>query len=135
MCEVTKAYALDKDKKQLALELYKRAAAEVVQSNYCPQSSCAFTDLSAVFGVLWLNARSNELSRFFNAALYAESNVAFNYANLTLGIRGRFIALTKGLVPKAGRVSNERLKIISRQLDQVLTATTESQVKAAMRAA
>ena len=135
MNEVIKAYALDAEKKQLALELYKKCAAIIVNPDYRPACECAFTDLSALFGMHWFMTRRYTMRDIRDPALYAGANNAFNYANFRLGARNKFVALTSNLVPEHRRVSNKRILNISRQLDQVLTAVTAERVSAAMRAA
>ena len=135
MNEVSRAYALDAENKQLALELYKKCAAIIISPHYRPACECAFTDLSAVFGMHWLAIKGGDTAFWQNAELYAESNVAFNYANLTLAITDRFVTLAKTLAPASMRVSDERIKQISRQLNQVLKNTTAERVGAALRAA
>jgi hypothetical protein len=65
-------------------------------------------------------------------AAYAEANVAFNYANFTLGIRGRFTELAKSLVAESECVDNAELKKMAKQMDSVLTATTEDKISLTM---
>jgi hypothetical protein len=70
----------------------------------------AHTELSAIFGQQWLFTQRGSGKFWLDSALYAEANIAFNYANLTLGIDGRFVALAESLVNAEQRISNKELK-------------------------
>jgi hypothetical protein len=129
---VKQAYALSDSKKQAALQLYKEAVVELVQKDYCMQVSDAHTELSAIFGTKWLFTQRESGMFWMDAKKYAEANVAFNYANFTLGISGRFTELAKSLVAESVRVSNGELKKMAKQMDSVLTATTEDRISLAM---
>lgn len=129
---VKQAYALSDSKKQAALQLYKEAVMELVQKDYCMRVEDAHTELSAIFGTKWLFTQRESGMFIFDAKKYAEANVAFNYANFTLGISGRFIELAKGLVVESERASNAQLKKMAKQMDSVLTATTEDKISITM---
>ena len=121
---VKQAYELSSDKKQQAVSLYKNAVSELVNKNYVLRIDDAHTELSAIFGQYWLIANKSNGKFWLDKSLFAEANIAFNYANLTLGISGRFVALAESLVNAEQRISNKQLKAISKQMDSILTATT-----------
>ena len=129
---VKQAYALSDSKKQAALQLYKEAVVELVQKDYCMRVDDAHTELSAIFGTKWLFTQRESGMFLFDAKKYAEANVAFNYANFTLGISGRFTELAKSLVVESERAINTELKKMAKQMDSVLTATTEDKISVAM---
>jgi hypothetical protein len=121
---VKQACELSADKKQQAVSLYKSAVIELVNKNYVLRIDDAHTELSAIFGQNWLIANKSNGKFWLDKSLFAEANIAFNYANLTLGISGRFVALAESLVNAEQRISNKQLKAISKQMDSILTATT-----------
>jgi len=122
--EVKQAYELSGEKKQHALDLYKKSVVELVNQNYKMRADNAHTELSTIFGVDWLFTMRSNGDFLRDMSLYAEANVAFNYANLTLGISGRFVELAKSLVAVDERVDNATLKSMAKQMDSILTATT-----------
>ena len=121
---VRQAYELSDDKKQLAKTLYKQAVIELVNKGYVAEVNDAHTDLSAIFGVNWLANNKRNALFWLDSALYAEANVAFNYANFTLGTKKKFVALAKELVTDEQRISDSELNKIAEQMDSILTATT-----------
>lgn len=121
---VKQAYELSADKKQHALALYKNAVVELVSKDYVLRVDDAHTELSAIFGQYWLMTQRGSGAFWLDSVLYAEANIAFNYANLTLGIDGRFIALAESLVDAEQRIGKKELKAMSKQMDSILTATT-----------
>lgn len=127
---VKQAFALSNDKKELALNLYKKSAAELVQKNYVMQVDDAHTELSAIFGEKWLVANSNGIDFFMNFNLYAESNIAFNYANFRLGTDKKFVKLAKELVSKSSRINDKQLNSMAKTMNYILTKTTAEKVRA-----
>ena len=121
---IKQAYALDTAKKQQAIELYKKAVCELVHKDYVMREDDAHTELSAIFGVSWLCANKSNNAFWLDRDLYAEANVAFNYANFTLGTSNKFFATAKELVAEDERVSEAQLRKIDEQMNCYLTATT-----------
>ena len=126
---VKQAYELSSVKKQSALAAYKQATTVFVNKNYLTQCNDAHVDLSAIFGQIWLMTQRSSGPFWMDAALYAEANVAFNYANFELGIKDRFIATAKELVSSSERISDKELKRIAKQMDCLLTATSVEKIK------
>ena len=89
----------------------------------------AHTELSAIFGQHWLVNNRGAGAFWMDFALYAEANVAFNYANLNLGIEDGFTALAKELVADEARISDIEIKAMSKQMNSILTATTAKKVE------
>lgn len=121
---IKQAYELDAVKKQSATSLYKDAVSELVRKDYVLRVNDAHTELSAIFGQNWLMINRDSGKFWLDSALYAEANIAFNYANLTLGIDGGFVNLAKSLVATDERISDKELQAMSKQMNSVLTATT-----------
>jgi hypothetical protein len=121
---VKQAYELDAVKKQSAIDLYKEAVSELVHKDYVLRVDDAHTELSAIFGQKWLISNRGNGAFWLDGTLYAEANIAFNYANFTLGIDGRFVALAESLVDSEQRINEKELKEMSEQMDSILTATT-----------
>lgn len=121
---IKQAYELSADKKQHAIALYKQAVGELVHKDYVSRVEDAHTELSAIFGQYWLMTQRGSGAFWLDDALHAEANVAFNYANLTLGMSGRFTPLAKSLVADSERIGDKVIEKMSKQMDSVLTATT-----------
>ena len=132
---VQQAYELDAVKKQSAIAIYKDAVSELVRKDYVMRIDDAHTELSAIFGQSWVMTKRGNGMFLFNSALYAEANVAFNYANFNLGIEGRFVDLAKELVAESERISDGELKAMSKQMNSILTATTAKKVEKSLMGA
>lgn len=126
---VKQAYALSASKKVLAKELYEQAVAKLVCKDYVLRIHDAHVDLSAIFGELWLLRNKNNGAFWNDWNLYAEANVAFNYANLSLGIKGKFFELARQIVADERRVEDIKLKKMTKQMDSILTATTVEKIR------
>lgn len=130
---VKQAFELSNVKKELAAKIYSQAVSEIVNKNYVMRVIDAHTELSAIFGVLWL-AKNRKTGNFcFDWDLYAEANVAFNYANFNYGINGRFVDYAMKLVAADERVSDEQLNVMAGCMDSILTATTGKVVSKRMQ--
>jgi len=127
---VKQAFALSNEKKELALALYKKSVAELVQKDYEMQVDDAHTELSSIFGEKWLIANSNGIDFFMNFDLYAESNIAFNYANFRLGTDEKFVKLAKELVCKSTRINDKQINSMAKTMNYMLTKTTAEQIRA-----
>lgn len=121
---IKQAYELSADKKQHAIALYKRSVGQLVNKDYVSRVVDAHTELSAIFGQYWLMTKRGSGAFWQDSALHAEANIAFNYANLTLGMSGMFVALAKSLVEDGDRIGERELEAMSRKMDSILTATT-----------
>ena len=118
---VRQALGISDEKMALAIKLFKEAVAEIANKNYKVEVEDVLIELSAIFGNKWLHSQRHGVSFWHEAMLYTEAKVAFNYANLAIGMRGQFITLAKQLVTDELRVSDERLEIMSNQLEDILT--------------
>lgn len=126
---VKQAYELSADKKQQAIALYKNAVSELVHKDFVMRIDDAHTELSAIFGQHWLAMNRGAGAFWMDFALYAEANVAFNYANFNLSLEGRFVELAKSLVADEERISDCEIEDMSRQMNSILTATTAKKVE------
>ena len=132
---VKQAYALNDSKKQQAIALYKKAVSELVHKDYVHSIDDAHTELSAIFGQHWLVDNKGAGAFWLDIAICAEANIAFNYANFTLGIKDKFTELAKELVAEELRISDIELKAMSKQMNSVLTATTTDYFKGSLLSA
>lgn len=121
---VDQAYSLTKEQKNTAKALYKESVKELINKQYKYECDDAHTELSAIFGEKYLISEGSNGAFWHDAQQYAQANTAFNYANLNLGISGRFIKLSKELVCDDERISDERLIEMSEQMNCILTRTT-----------
>lgn len=117
MNEVKKAFGIDDATKAQAAALYRKSVCKLVNKNYCAIDNDAHTELSAIFGEYWV-AESRQLC---DVKTLKFINNAFNYANFTLGIRGKFIATAQEVTAANERVSDNKLQAIAAQMNEVLT--------------
>ena len=110
---VEKAYSISKEDKELALRVYKMSVREIVNKNYLRTNDDAHLELSAIFFDYWSCAKRTSLCR----ESASESNNAFNYANLNIGISDRFIVTAKSLTDDANRVNNKKLQAMAKQMN------------------
>lgn len=129
MNHVKQALSISKEKKAHALRLYKESVSEVVRKGYTAMDDDAHVDLSAVFGMKYIEELLQNGKSFIDPSVYAASNVEFNYANCLYSQKEKFIELAKELVPKNERVDDEKMGNIASQMNCILTFTTENKVK------
>lgn len=125
---VQQAFELEDAKKEMAKHLYKQAVKKIANKNYVSEVDDAHTELSSLFGVSWLINNRRNVFFWVDSALYAEANIAFNYANFRLGARGKFVALAMELVEDKERISYSRLLKMGDEMNCILTATTEESI-------
>lgn len=128
MNHIKQAFSLSDPLKAKANELYIESVKVFVSKDYVPAIDDAFVDLSALFGVRWIRDRVEECESVFDLKLYAESNTAFNYANIQHCSPKAFVALAKSLMPAAERIDDHKLRKYSKQMSCVLTVTTPKAV-------
>ena len=128
MDEVKQAFSISKKRKAHALRLYKEAVSEVVRKDYVAMDKDAHVDLSAVFGMKYVEELLRSGLRIIDAQVYADSNVEFNYANCLHAKKHKFIALAKELVPDSERIDDRKLENIAGQMNCILTFTTAKSV-------
>jgi hypothetical protein len=129
MDHVKQALSISNEKKAHALRLYKQAVSEIVRKDYTPMDDDAHVDLSAVFGMKYVEEYLNGGERIIDSKVYAESNIEFNYANCLHSRKDDFITLAKTLVPKNERVDDKKLKKIAGQMNCILTFTTAKSIE------
>ncbi len=120
---IKQALSISDDKKLQAKMVYEMAVIKLVRKD-SELVDDPHLELSGIFAELWMPL--NRKDDFFNLDphLYAESNVAFNYANCVLGARGKFVPLAKRLVDEENRLSNKDLEHYGSSMDCLVTATT-----------
>lgn len=117
MCEVTKAFAIDVAEKALAISIYECSVIELANKNYKRDYDDAHVELSAIFGQNWLCAKR----MVFNLKSAKQANNAFNYANIKLGARGKFIETAERLLDAHEIVDKRTLAAIADEMDALLT--------------
>jgi len=123
------AFSISDEQKAEALAIYEESVSELVRRDYIAQDEDAHTDLSGIFGVKWI-VRRNPGGQFWkNPQLYAEANIAFNYANCRHSKKHKFIELAKQLVNDSDRVNDETLNRIASEMNCILTNTTAADWK------
>jgi hypothetical protein len=127
--EVKQAFSISADKKVEAKKIYELALIEMVNKNYKFMCEDAFVELSSIFGQLWCIEHKGNVPFWLDAKLFAEANVAFNYANSVLGCNGKFVNTVISLVKKDERVSDLVLKRMAKDMNCLLTNTTEKDIK------
>ncbi len=129
MDEVKQAFSISNEKKAHALRIYKNAVSEMVRKDYKAMDKDAHVDLSALFGMQYVDEILQSGQRTIDAGVYAASNVEFNYANCLHSDKRKFIALAKELVPKIDRVDDKKLEHIASQMNCILTFTTAKSIE------
>jgi hypothetical protein len=119
----TLANALSSERKSAAMAIYKQAVRAIADQHYVKPSDCDFTNLSAEFGQIWVSLFAYEGYELL-ADLYAESNNAFNYANLFYGGRRKFAQIANEVLPKKDRCDDKRIRQIAKQLGYYVTIVT-----------
>jgi hypothetical protein len=119
MTQVAKAYSLNAKHKVVALMLYKQALNELVETHGAWQCSNAHTQLSANFGVKWLEYNFKGTRLAYED--YAAANNAFNYANLTLGIEERFLKTAQEVLEDNYGLNLQWLSAAAKQMNCLLT--------------
>ena len=126
---VKQAFSISDETKKMAVEIYKESVKEIVHKDYTALDNDAHVELSAIFGVKWVNItnKSNDLV-WASPSMYAQANIAFNYANLLYCKQPKFIELAKELVNDIERVKYDELDAIASQMNCILTATTTEEI-------
>lgn len=117
MCEVTKAFAIDEAEKALAISIYEYSVVELANKNYKRDYDDAHVALSAIFGQNWLCAKGLA----FNLKNAKQANNAFNYANIQLGARGKFIDTAERLLDAHEIADKTTLAAIAVEMNALLT--------------
>lgn len=120
---VKQAFAISEHDKHTAEQFYKDAITLVVNKRYVASADDMHTELSAIFGERWVCTHRKSGAFWLDAQLYANANIAFNYANCVLGARGKFAQLAKQLVDAEERVSDTTLDTWGEQMNSLLTCT------------
>jgi tetraacyldisaccharide-1-P 4'-kinase len=121
---VKQAFSISDKKKAHALRLYKEAVSVLVRKEYKPMDDDVHVDLSAIFGMKYVEEILRSGQRDIGLEVYAASNVEFNYANCRHSKKEQFISLAKQLVPDHERVNDEKLENFASQMNCILTFTT-----------
>jgi hypothetical protein len=116
MSKVAKAYAMNSADKALAIDIYEYSVVEFANKNYVGRHKDAFIDLSAIFGQNWLTAKQQGMS--LNEVKAA--NNAYNYANLQLGARGKFIETAKRLLSADEIADDKKLRDIAKEMSGMI---------------
>ncbi len=118
---VAQAHRLDEDQKELAKHIYRNAVRLMTHASLRRVLNANQRELAQVFVQLWM--RSVDASKEENVSNIALAKIAFNYANLTLGINGGFLELARKVNDANQLIDDGELQVISDGLNFVLTDT------------
>lgn len=119
---IGQAYRLENSHKEIALHTYKGATRILTHSKLRKILCKDNCSLDAMFIELWMrNIEHHEHAEFLSKLTTAR--IAFNYANLTLGIGGRFKELALEVNESTHLIDEIELQAISDSLNFVLTDT------------
>jgi hypothetical protein len=124
--DVMRAMNLDDETKELALKCYKQSVTQFTNKHFMWLGDCAFTKLRELFLSKWMIEKYHSEFAGDITELNKETVDAFNYANIHLGMNGKFINTAKELVPTDSRVSDDRLEELSN--DMMFLAVFDKQV-------
>ena len=119
MTEVQKAYGLNAKQKVVALQLYKAAIVELANNYGTWECDDAHTQLSAYFGVKWLAYMG--CATLYDKHNYEQANNAFNYANVVLGISGRFCKTAEDVLGESYKKHTQWVEDKAEEMDYLLT--------------
>ena len=117
MNEVKKAMAISAADKESAIVLYKNSVTEIANKLFIGQDDDAHVELSAIFGQQWMLNKGEG----FGIKNVMQANNAFNYANIQLGVRGKFAKTATELVNAEQIVDSKRLATMTKEMDALLT--------------
>lgn len=120
---VAQADSISEDDKTQAINIYIQCVQEVAHKKYVPDYEDPLVEISSLFGEKWMIENGYGTS-CLSASAYAKANVAFNFVNLLMGIRGKFVVVAKEYLPKNYRVKDKKLHQMARAMDYFVTRTT-----------
>jgi hypothetical protein len=132
MSTFTKDALIRDDQKPLAFAVYKEAVAMLGNKNFCYFGEDAGIELCKLFRNLWFHRCMGTQGGSVPMEIFAESYRAFNYANMALGTRGRFVALAESLVSVSDRRARAHLVKMGRQINGIITSPVLRQYRAAV---
>jgi hypothetical protein len=132
MSTFTKDAFIRDDQKPLAVAVYKETVTMLGNKNFCYFGEDAGIELCKLFRSLWFHRCMGTQGGSVPMEIFAESYRAFNYANMALGTRGRFVALAESLVSVSDRRARAHLVKMGRQINGIITSPVLRQCRAAV---
>jgi hypothetical protein len=120
---VAQADSISEDDKTQAINIYIQCVQEVAHKKYVPDYEDHMVEISSLFAQKWMIENGYGTSSL-SASAYAKASVAFNFANLLMGIRGKFVIIAKEFLPKKNRVADKKLRQMACAMDYVVPRTT-----------
>ncbi len=120
MSTFTKDAVIKDNEKDLALAIYKESVTRLGNKNFCYLDTDSCIALYNVFRSLWFMKHASTTQGMVDIEVVTSAYRAFNYANMTLGTRGRFVALAETLIPEADRRDRKALVKMSRQMNDII---------------
>ena len=120
---IEQANSISEDDKTQAINIYIQCVKEVAHKKYVSDYEDPLVEISSLFGEKWMIENGYGTSSL-SASAYAKASVAFNFANLLLGIEGKFVVVAKQYLQKNERFKDKKLHQISEALNYLVTGTT-----------
>ena len=131
MSTFTKDAMINDSEKDFAFTVYKESVTMLGNKNFCYRDSDSCIALYNVFRSFWcMNHPSTQQGRV-DIEVFAGAYRAFNYANMALGTRGRFVALAETLIPEADRRDRKTLVEMSRDMNSIIRPNRPARRKTA----
>ena len=130
MSTFTKDAKIKDNEKDLALAIYKESVTRLGNKNFCYLDTCS-SDLYDVFRNLWFMNHASTTQGMVDIEVVTSAYRAFNYANMALGTRGRFVALAETLIPEADRRDRKTLVAMSRDMNGIIRPNRPARRKTA----
>ncbi len=120
---IEQANSITEEEKTQAINIYIQCVREVAHKKYVPDYDDPFVEISSLFGEKWMIENGYGAS-ILSASAYAKASVAFNFANLLMGIEGKFIVVAKQYLSKNERFKNKKLHQMACAMNYLVTGTT-----------
>ena len=117
MCKVEEVYAIDEADEALALAIYALSVTKFANKNYKRHFDNAHTELAAMFQQHWICSKK----LFYGFEYLEQANFAFDFANLQLGVGGKFIKTAESLLDADEIADKQTIAAIAEEMNAILT--------------
>ena len=131
MSTFTKDAMIKDNEKDLAFAVYKESVTRLGNKNFCYLDTDSCIALYNVFRNLWFMNHASTTQGMVDIEVVTSAYRAFNYANIALGTRGRFVALAETLIPEADRRDRKTLVEMSRDMNGIIRPNRPARRKTA----
>ncbi len=116
MCKVEEVYAIDEADEALALAIYALSVTKFANKNYKRHFDNAHTELAAMFQQHWICSKQ----LFYGFEYLEQANFAFDFANLQLGVDGKFIKTAESLLDADEIADKDTIAAIAKEMNTLL---------------